>query len=134
MQGFFYGQESKGDLTRDHYLNSPPIEPSLEEISHVHEKFRDGRVGTRTRVSGLRGNGRSPALSHPTTLATTELSGHPKLDYFIPKQHQHSIPKKIASFNRLARYYYNFCRFFKRISVYKRCGNSRKYETRKNIQ
>ena len=29
-EGSFYAQESKGDLTRDHYLNSSPIEPSLK--------------------------------------------------------------------------------------------------------
>ena len=53
-QGFFNEKESKGDLTRDHYLISPPIEALLKEFSHP-KKFRDGRVGTRTRVTGLRG-------------------------------------------------------------------------------
>ena len=28
-----------GDLTRDHYLSSPPIEPSLKEFLHIPEKF-----------------------------------------------------------------------------------------------
>src|SRR5277367_2734503 len=37
MQGFFNVQESKGDLTRDHYLNSPPIEPSLKGFSHTRK-------------------------------------------------------------------------------------------------
>ena len=31
-EGSFYGQESNGDVTRDLYLSSPPIEPSLNGI------------------------------------------------------------------------------------------------------
>src|SRR5277367_3962266 len=38
-QGSFYVQESKGDLTRDHYLNSPPIEPSLKGIFSLIRKI-----------------------------------------------------------------------------------------------
>src|SRR5277367_5456203 len=37
MQGFFNVQVNKGNLTRDHYLNSPPTEPSLKEFSHTRK-------------------------------------------------------------------------------------------------
>src|SRR5277367_4436904 len=66
MQGFFYVQESKGDLTRDHYLNSPPIEPSLKEFSHTRKDPRWSGRDSNLRLRAQR-QARSP-LSHPTTL------------------------------------------------------------------
>ena len=44
-------QESKGDLTWDHYLSSPPIEPSLKEFAHTRKIPRWS-----ARVSGHRGS------------------------------------------------------------------------------
>ena len=55
MQGFFYVQESNEDLTLDHYLSYPPIEPSLKEFLYFTRKFQGTRTGSRTRVDELRG-------------------------------------------------------------------------------
>src|SRR5258706_6579983 len=67
MQGFFYVQESKGDLTRDHYLSSfPPIESLVMEFLLTRKIPRCSRTGTRTRVAELRGKDESTELSdHP---------------------------------------------------------------------
>src|SRR5277367_2135846 len=66
MRVLFNVQESKGDLTRDHYLNSPPIEASLTEFSHTRKiprwSGRDSNPCLRAQTQA-----RSP-LSHPTTL------------------------------------------------------------------
>src|SRR5277367_4314744 len=73
MQGFFNMQESKGDLIRDHYLNSPPIEPSLKEFSHTRKIPRWSGRDSNPRLRAQR-QARSP-LSHPTTLRTTGICG-----------------------------------------------------------
>src|SRR5277367_376328 len=75
MQGLFNVQESKGDLTRGHYLNSPPIEPSFIIYFiflfiyfygiFAHPKNSE-MVGWGLEPASL-GSARSP-LSHPTTL------------------------------------------------------------------
>src|SRR5277367_1374098 len=62
MHGFFNLQESNGDLTRDHYLNSPPIEPSVTEF-------------LLTRNSKVLGQGIEPALLSKDE--SSELSSHP---------------------------------------------------------
>src|SRR5277367_5447792 len=65
-QGFFNVQESKGDLTRDHCLNSPPIELSLKEFSHTRKIPRWSGRDSNPRLRAQR-QARSK-LSHPTTL------------------------------------------------------------------
>src|SRR5277367_4673465 len=69
MQGFSNVQESKGDLTRDHYLNSPPIEPSLKEFSHTRKIPRWSGRDSNPRLRAQR-QARRP-LSHQTTLNAT---------------------------------------------------------------
>src|SRR5277367_6058263 len=65
-------QESMGNLTRDHYLNSPPIELSLTEFSHTRKipslSGRDSNPHLRAQRQA-----RNP-LSHPTTLQFAVLS------------------------------------------------------------
>src|SRR5277367_244888 len=69
-EGSFYAQESKGDLTLDHYLNSPPIEPSLKEFSHNRKIPRWSGWDSNPRLRAQR-QACSP-LSHQTTLPTTK--------------------------------------------------------------
>src|SRR5277367_3116807 len=69
-EGSFYVQESKGDLTRDHYLRSPPIEPSLTEFSHTRKIPRWSGRDSNPRLRAQR-QARSP-LSHQTALTKFE--------------------------------------------------------------
>src|SRR5277367_203652 len=83
MQGFFNVQESKGDLTQDHYLNSPPIEPSLKEFSHTRKIPRWSGRDSNPRLRAQR-QARSP-LSHQTTLVPLRVhpGKAPRLSPFV---------------------------------------------------
>src|SRR5277367_5432090 len=65
-EGSFTCKRARGDLTRDHYLNSPPIEPSLKAFSHTRKIPRWSGRDSNPRLRAQR-QARSP-LSHPTTL------------------------------------------------------------------
>ena len=72
-------QESNGDLIRDYYLSSPPIEPSLTEFLH-----QGARTGNRTRVAELSGKDEY-----------TELSGNPRTGLVLVSQRRGEKPRRV---------------------------------------
>ena len=94
MQGFFNVQESKGDLTRDHYLNSPPIELSLKEFSHTRKISWWSDRDPSPRVRAQR-QARSP-LSLPITLRMPKTVDRVRLSFCLhcmdrPSRRWHSM-------------------------------------------